>query len=371
MTEQTITLKDRLISIDALRGLAMFLILAYDIGGAPVFQTFTQLWGGNFAIAAAEQLSYSRDAGLRFSYIAMPMFLFVVGLTIPLSMNSRLKQDNKIRTYFHIIKRALILFLLGLIAGGHLLHFEFAHMPIYNNVLEYIGIGYLICAILVLNTKTRVQLIITGVLLVLYWALFLFIPVPGGQGGLYSGEMNLAVYIDDIVLGPFHRHGSWQVLATINFISNMLLGVLMGQLIFSSRNKESKMKLLFVYGFGMLFAGMAWSLFFPVMRSLWTSSFVLETCGISTLLLASFYLICDVWGYSRWAFFFVVFGVNSIAIYMMAHMFDFSLIGNIFVGGISSLFAPNVQAFIQAIAAMIVMWLIMYWMYCKKTFIKI
>src|SRR5690606_11662068 len=135
----------------------------------------------------------------------------------------------------HIIKRALILFLLGLIAGGHLLHLKFENMQIYNNVLEYIGIGYLVCAILVLNTKPRVQLIITGVLLVMYWVLFLLIPVPGGQGEPFSEQMNLAIYIDDIVLGPYHHHGSWQVLATINFIANMLLGVLMGHLIFSNR----------------------------------------------------------------------------------------------------------------------------------------
>lgn len=371
MDEQITKLKDRLISIDVLRGFAMFLILAYDIGGAPVFQTFSKLWGANFANVTAEQLSYGRDVGLRISYIAMPMFLFVVGLIIPHSMNKRLLKQDKKQIYFHIIKRTLILFFLGLIAGGHMLNLEFANMPVYNNVLEYISIGYLICAILVLNTKTKVQIILTGVLLVSYWALFLLIPVPGGDGNLYSGNMNLAIYIDDIVLGPFHRHGSWQVLATINFISNMLLGVLMGQIIFSSRNKNEKTKLLFVSGLVMFLAGLVWSLFFPVIRSLWTSSFVLETCGISTLLLASFYLIIDIWGYSKWAFFFVVFGINSIAIYMMAHLFDFRQIGNIFVGGFSNLFAPNVRAFIQAVGAMAVMWLILYWMYRKKTFIKI
>jgi predicted acyltransferase len=195
--------------------------------------------------------------------------------------------------------------------------------------------------------------------------------VPGSQGEIFSSQMNLAIYIDDVVLGQFHRHGSWQVLATVSFITNMLLGVLMGQIIFSSRNKENKAKLLFIYGFVMLFAGFIWGQFFPVIRSLWTSSFVLETCGISTLLLASFYLIIDVWGYSKWAFPFVVFGANSIAIYMMAHMFDFSLVGNIFVGGLASLFSSNVQAFVQAVGAMMVMWLVMYWLYRKKTFIKI
>lgn len=151
----------------------------------------------------------------------------------------------------------------------------------------------------------------------------------------------------------------------------MLLGVLIGQIMFSSWNKESKAKLLFIYGFVMLLIGSFWGQFFPIIRSLWTSSFVLVTCGISTFLLASFYLIIDVLGYSKWAFFFIVFGANSIAIYMIAHMFDFSLIGNIFVVGLSSPFATNIQGFIQSVAAMAVMWLIMYWMYFKKTFIKI
>jgi len=258
-----------------------------------------------------------------------------------------------------------------LIAGGHLLHLEFSQMPVYNNVLEYISIGYLVCAILVMNTTSLAQCIVTVVLLLAYWVIFLFIPVPGWQGEIFSGQMNLAIYIDNIVLGPFHHPGSWQVLATVNFISNMLLGVLMGQIIFSSRNNESKAKLLFIYGFVMLISGLIWGQFFPVIRSLWTSSFVLATCGISTLLLAIFYLVIDVWGYSKWSFFFVVFGANSIAIYMMAHLFDFRQIGNIFVGGLSTLFRSNVGEFIQAAAAMTIMWLIMFWMYRKKTFIKI
>ena len=371
MTEQISDTRDRLVSIDVLRGLAMFLILAIDIGGAPIFRTFTRLWGENFANAASVQFSYGFAEGLRLCFIAMPMFLFVVGLVIPFSMNNRKLQKVNNGIYLHIIKRSLILFFLGLVAGGHLLHLKFENMPVYNNVLEYISIGYLVCAILVLNTSVLVQLILTVVLLLLYWILFLVIPVPGWEGEVFSGQMNLAIYIDNMVLGSLHKQGSWQVLATISFISNMLLGVLIGHLIFGTKEKKRKTKLLFTYGFVMLVAGLIWGQFFPVIRSLWTSSFVLITCGISTLLLASFYLIIDVLGYSKWAFFFVVFGANSIAVYMMAHMFDFSLVGNIFVGGLSSLFSSEVQAFIQAVGSMTVMWLIMYWLYIKKTFIKI
>ena len=368
--EQKTSLDNRLVSIDALRGLAMFLILAIDIGGAPIFQTFTKLWGEPFATAVSKQFSYSFTEGLRLCFIAMPMFLFVVGLVIPLSLrNRRLEMDTK-TIYLHIVRRSVILFLLGLIAGGHLLSFKFTNMPVYNNVLEYISIGYLVCSILVLHTTSLVQCVLTGALLMVYWALFVFIPVPGWQGERFSGQMNLAIYIDNVVLGPFHRQGSWQVVSTIPFVANMLLGVLMGHILFGDRKKEDKARVLLICGLLMLIAGSIWGCCFPIIRSLWTSSFVLVTCGLTTILLAAFFLLIDVLGYVRWALFFTVFGVNSIAVYMMAHMFDFRLIGNIFVGGVSGLCSPNVQAFIQAMAAMMVMWLIMYYMYRKKTFIK-
>ncbi len=286
-------------------------------------------------------------------------------------MRSRILNKDKKRVYLHIINRAVILFLLGLIAGGHLLHLQFSEMRVYNNVLEYIGIGYLVCAIIVINTTRTFQLVLTIALLVLYWLIFIIIPVPGWEGETFSGKMNLAIYIDNAVLGQHHNPGSWQVLATISFIANMLIGVLMGHIIFSENDKKEKIKILFIYGLVMLLAGALWGLFFPVIRSLWTSSFVLVTCGISTLLLAAFFWIIDVKGYKKWAMFFVVFGVNSIAIYMMAHLFDFRLIGNILIGGFSNLFSDNVRDFIQAVGAMAVMWLIMYYMYIKKTFIKI
>jgi predicted acyltransferase len=363
-------LNARLISIDVLRGFAMFLILSIDIGGAPIFVTFTRLFGENFGNLASNQFSYGSDTGLKISYLAQPMFLFVVGLVMPFSLANRSRiKNNKI--YYHIVKRSLILFLFGLMAGGNLLHLEFSNIPVYNNVLEYISISYLICAILILNTSKKAQLFITAGLLFIYWLLFLFVPVPGGNGDPFSSQMNLGIYMDNMLLGPFHSAGSCRVLATINFTANVLIGVLMGHIIFSNRGQNSKLKLLLIYGALMLLTGIMWGLFYPVKRILWTGSYVLITCGISTLLLAFLYQIIDLKGYSKWGFFFIVFGANSIVIYMMAHLFDFRLIGDVVVGGFSRLFQPNVHDFIQAVAAMAIMWLIMYWMYRKKTFIKI
>lgn len=369
--DHDITPVKRIISIDAFRGFAMFLIIAYDIGGAPVFQTFTKLFGEKFASAAAIQFNYGFTEGLRFCFIPMPMFLFVVGLVIPLSMKMRLLKQGKTGIYKHILVRAMILFILGLIAGGPLLKLKFTNMPVYDNVLEYIAIGYFLCSVMVLNTSRTFQFILTALLLIVYWLIFLFIPVPGMDGGPFTPGMNLAIYIDNTVLGQHHNEGSWEVLATINFISNMLIGVLIGYILTDTTTKKDKTIKLFIYGAGMVLAGILWSIFFPVIRSLWTSTFVLETCGISTLLFAVSYILIDAGGYSKWAFPFTVIGVNSIAVYMMAHMFDFSLIGNIFVGGFSKLFPPHTGEFIQAVGALVIMWLIMYWMYIKKIFIKV
>ncbi len=360
----------RLVSIDALRGLAMFLILAIDIGGAPVFLTFTKLWGDTFAKATAHHFSYGFCEGLRLSFFAMPMFLFIVGLVIPISLCNNPSRTGQ-SVYPRIIKRTLILFLLGLIAGGQLLQFRFANMPLYNNVLEYISVGYLVCAMLVLNTSIRFQSILTALLLVAYWGLFMLVPVPGSQAGPFARDMNLAIYIDNLVLGPFHKAGSWQVLATLSFVANMLIGVLTGHFLVNRKRNIKTVKRLVLGGTVIILAGLLWSPFCPIIRSLWTSSYVLVTCGVSILLLAAFYLICDVWGYTAWALFFIVFGVNSIAVYMMAHLFDFRQIGNIFVGGLCRFLPSNVQDFVQAMAAMTVIWLIMYWMYRKRTFIKI
>jgi predicted acyltransferase len=370
MNQTNLKLNERLLSIDVLRGFAMFLILSIDIGGAPVFVTFTRLFGEDLANAAANQFSYGSDTGLKISYLAQPMFLFVVGLVMPLSLSRRSKTGNR-KIYNHIIKRSLILFLLGLIAGGHLLHLEFAHIPVYNNVLEYISISYLICAILILNTTRKTQFVITAALLLLYWLLFLFVPVPGGNEDPFSSQMNLGIYLDNLLLGPFHSVGSCRVLASINFTANMLIGVLMGHIIFSNQEKDRKLRFLLIYAIGMLITGSLWSLFYPIKRILWTSPYVLLTCGISTLLLAFLFQVIDIKGNVKPGFFFIVFGANSIAIYMMAHLFDFRLIGDVLVGGFSRLFQPNVHDFIQALTAMAIMWLIMYWMYIKKTFIKI
>lgn len=368
--------KERIVSIDALRGFAMFLILGTQIGGAPIFKTFgDMIWHENWPAFFANQMSWANPR-VSFLNIAQSVFIFIVGVVIPHSLNNKMKKMGRSKTYLNILKRSVILYILGLMAGAVILNLPetgktLANFPVYNNVLEYIAIAYLVSSIIVLNTSVRVQYIVTAGLLLLYWAIWLFIPAPGWDGDIFSQEMNIGQYIDKAVMGEHASRYGTKVLNTINNISITMIGVLAGHLIFSKRSKQEKVRRLLIAGFAMIIAGKIWSLLFPIIRDFNTSTFVLVSVGFAVFLLGLFYLIIDIRGYSKWAFFFIVFGVNSIAIYMMAHLFDFRLIGNVVVGGVSSLFSDNVENFIKAATAMLVMWLIVYYMYLKKTFIKI
>jgi predicted acyltransferase len=379
MAEKAEQLKDRIISVDILRGLAMFLILSTQIGGALIWRTlFNLIWGEkNWPQFVTNQMSWSNEH-VSFMNIAQSIFLFVVGVVIPFSMRKRLDRNDKSKIYLQILIRSAILFLFGLIAGGKLLNLPqynrtLANIPVYNNVLEYIAITYLVVCIIVLNTKVKTQYIITGVLLLLYWFVW-YIPAPGGIGEPFSKEMNIGIYVEKLVLGNHASgFGAWTgVFNTVGHIMLALIGALCGHLLFfSAEPRMNKFKKLLIAGIAMIVVGELWGLVYPVMRCFMTSTFVLVSGGVGVVLLACFYYLNDIRGHTRWSFFFYVFGVNSIAIYMMAHTFDFKLIGNVVVGGFSTLFPPAGMAFIQNVTAMIVMWLIMLYMYRKRTFLKL
>jgi len=146
--------------------------------------------------------------------------------------------------------------------------------------------------------------------------------------------------------------------------------VLAGQVLMSERSPGRKLYRLLVMGAGSLLGGLVWSLAFPVIKLMWTSSYVLISGGLSFLVLALFYWIIDVLGYKKWAFGFIVIGMNSIAVYVATEVFDFRDVGNVFVGHL----LPRVgrwDSLVEATAAFVIIWLILYWMYREKEFIRI
>ncbi len=360
---------DRLVSLDALRGFDMFWI----IGGGAIFNSLDKIFHHPVTAFISQQLKHVEWEGFRFEDLIMPLFLFIVGAAMPFSFNKRLARgDSKKTLYLHIIKRVIILWILGMMAQGGLLKYDFSKLRLYCNTLHSIAAGYLISSLIMLNLKLVWQIITTVVLMLLFWILLAFVPVPGHGAGILKPDANFAIYVEELVMGRFFSSGSgytW-VLSSITFTATVMLGVLAGHLLRSEKTKPAKFIWLFALGIGCLLLGMLWNIWFPIIKHLWTSSMVLFAAGWSYLLLALFYLIIDVWGFKKWAFGFVVIGMNAIAVYMSIQLFNFRHIGNIFVGGLSERLG-DWNNLVQAIAAFAVIWLILYWMYRKKTFIKI
>ncbi|MCP4259854.1 MAG: DUF5009 domain-containing protein [Planctomycetes bacterium] len=373
--EQQSLPKTRIMSIDALRGFDMFWI----IGGGRIFSSLNDVSDSPATQLIKTQLTHVKWEGFRFEDLIMPLFLFIVGVVMPFAFNKRLEQGHsKSRLYRHILMRFVILFVLGMIAQGCLLEYDLSQLRIFSNTLQAIAVGYLISAIILLNLKIVWQIVTTGALLLLFWALMMLIPVPEHGAGVLTPEGNLAIYIDRLILGVFidgtNPPYTW-ILSGMTFACTVMLGVFAGHLLRCQKTNSQKVLLLTAMGFGSLMLGWIWNgclwiFSFPIIKHLWTSSFVLYSAGWCFLLLALFCLIIDVWGFKKWAFGFVVIGTNAIAVYMATRVFNFHIIGDIFVGGLEKWCGPW-NGFIQAVAGFAVVWLILFWLYRKKTFIKI
>lgn len=367
--------QQRLGSLDAMRGFVMFLLIGGgEIGHAGILSALFSMFDNPVAKTLYQQLQYSWYGPIHVKDLVRPLFIFVVGVAMPYAFGKRLHHgdSNKRQLYFHVIRRTAVLFVLGMIAGGHLLEFDLQKFYICNNVLEEIAIGYLVASVILLNFNVRGQLVAIAVLLLGYWALIVLVPVPGHGAGILTPEVNLPRYVDDVILGRFRPKWPFTWVISLPLASSciVMLGAVAGQLLKSMRGPVAKLGWLMGTALGCLVLSLVWSHWYPMIIFLGTGSWVLFVGASGFGLLALFYLIIDVWGFRKWAFPFVVIGSNSIAVYMAAHLFDFRLIGNVFVGGLAKWVGPW-NDFVQAAAAFAVIWLIMLWMYRTKTFIKV
>jgi predicted acyltransferase len=357
---------NRLMSVDALRGFDMFWI----IGGSAVITGLAKATGGPLELIVP-QFDHVRWEGLHFYDLIWPLFMFIVGVSIPLSIEKRLAEGATKRSlYFHAIRRAVILFILGMILQGGLLNWDINKLHPCYSVLHGIAAGYLIAVIVAIEIRPKMHGVVIAIFLLLYWFLLLVIPVPGVGAGVLTPEGNAATWIDQVILGRFHHGENTWFLSYMGFGSSVLLGVLAGRLLMQSYTEKKKVLMLAGAGLACILTGLLWSLAFPIIKLLWTSSFVLVSGGFSFLMLALFYWIIEVKKFRKWAFFFTVIGMNSIVVYCAIMLFGFQQIGNIFVGKL----LPRIglwDDFAAESAALLIIWLILYWMYKNKTFVKL
>jgi predicted acyltransferase len=327
----------RVVSVDVLRGFAIFWILGGDALAWSIGEMSDGKSGYLSAIGHffAQQLTHEVWDGLRFYDFVFPLFVFTVGLSIVLALPRLVECEGKAKAHARVMRRFVLLFLLGVIYYGGASN-QWPDVRLLG-VLQRLALCYLVASLLFLNVSLRGMIVAFVALLAGYWALMTFVPVPGVGAGSYAQGANLANWIDFNYLPGKKWEDAWDpegLLSTLPAIGSCLIGVFAGMLLASpSVTPQRKSLWLIGAGIAVVLAGHLWGLQFPLIKSIWTSSFVLVTGGYSLILLGVFHQIIDVWGAKAWTTVFVWFGANAILLYFLNEIASFELAARRLVGG--------------------------------------
>jgi len=330
----------RLTSLDALRGFDLFWISGADSLGHAALGFAS----GPISHFLADQLEHVPWEGFRFYDLIFPLFVFMTGMSLVFSLGGRLEAGDRAAALGRLFRRALVVYLLGV--------FYYRGFTGWENDIRYLGVlqrnalAYLGAGILFLHLRPRQLVYATVGILLGYWALLALVPVPGVGPANYKVDTNLAHWVDAHFLPGRKWNGAHDpegLLSTLPSVATALLGVFAGLLMRdASKSPIQRIRTLLVAGFALLVAGHLWGLVFPVIKGIWTSSYVCVAGGWSALLLALFFWLIDVKGWSLWSRPFVWIGMNSIAVYMASNLVDFSRMAERLTGG-------EVGAFVEGI----------------------
>ena len=354
----------RFVSVDALRGFDMLWIVGAG-GLVGALDKMAGKQGSGLLHFLAQQLSHKEWEGFAFEDLIFPLFVFLVGVSIVFSLTKTLAGgEGKTTAYKRIGRRFLLMYAVALVYSGGVSK-EWPDIRLMG-VLNRIALCYLFTSLAFLHLKTRGLVALVTVLLGGYWALLAAVPFPdlrtrdpkgvllseqitaksvtelnwGTQHtikGVYQPGLNLTHYLDQKYLPGKKWNGTWDpegFLSTLPAIATCLLGVFAGLLIQNqSISDQKKVQYLLMAGVGALAWGFLWGAYFPIVKKIWSSSFVLVAGGYSALLLGAFYQIIEVWGYQRWAQPFVWVGSNAITIYLANNLIHFREVSLRFTGG--------------------------------------
>ena len=319
----------RLLSLDVLRGFDLMLL----VGLQPVLcAVLVKLDCAALNDTLLYQLDHAQWEGLRVWDLVMPLFLFMSGVTLPYSLPKYRTQNGNAGVWKRIVKRFLLLFLLGMLVQGNVLALDPERVYIYSNTLQSIAVGYLLAAPLVLYLKPGQQLAAIVAILVVY-------SVPMHLWGDWSAHGNFACGIDKDILGRF-RDGSfvaddgtvifadWYdytwVWSSLTFCCTVALGSYAGYLTRSGDNERpATARKLFVMAVVLLVAGYLSGMFQPIIKRIWSASMVLYSAGWCYLLLAIFYWWIDVKGHTKGWGWLLCYGCNAITAYLIGELINF------------------------------------------------
>jgi predicted acyltransferase len=324
-----LTPSQRVMSIDALRGVDMFFI----VGMEQFFHALSEMFPMQPTLIS--RLDHAPWAGFHFYDLIFPLFAFIIGVSLVFSLSKAVAAEGKAAASLKVVKRAAILFLLGVILYGGISR-GIDHLRILG-VLQRLAICSCAAGLAFIWLNTRAILGLTIALLAGYWAMMTFIPVPGFGAGDFAEGHNLANWIDQNYL-PFFKwdgnHDPEGILSSLPAIASTLLGIFAGLVIKNGQVAPvRKVRLLLLWGIVGVAAGLAWHMQFPIIKKVWTSSFVLFTAGISSILLGLFYWIIDVKNYRAWAKPFLWIGMNAITIYVIVHLISMQTFASRILGG--------------------------------------
>lgn len=371
----------RLASLDALRGFDLFFLIALG----PIVRSF----------ASAADVGWLNDSMWLFNHFAwegfspwdliMPLFLFMSGASIPYAL-SKYRSCKATRSDLarHLAKRVVLLWIFGMICQGNLLGLDPNRIFLYSNTLQAIATGYLVTALLFVFTSRRTQFIVAPALLLAYWALMQFVTADGYGGGNYTPDGNLAEWVDRTVLGRFRDgasvadgevvfaewyHYTW-ILSSINFAVTVLTGLFAGYVAKDQMSDSRKLQWYFLGGVAMIILGVLWGLQMPIIKPIWTSSMVLFSSGWCFVLMGLFYYWVDSKGHKRGSEWLRVFGMNSIAAYMLVEVFNFRCLGMPLFHGLEQYIGAWYQ-FLLTVWNAAVIYVILLYLHKRGIFLKV
>jgi predicted acyltransferase len=367
---QAATVSTRLMSLDVFRGMTIAgMILVNDAGD----------WSHIYW-----PLEHAEWNGWTPTDLIFPFFLFIVGVSMVLSFDARrAREASRGALLLHSLKRSAIIFGLGLFLAGYP-NFDF-HVIRIPGVLQRIAVVYLIASVIVLFAGRAARWAIAAVLLIGYFALMKFVPVPGYGAGVLTPDGNLAAFIDRALmynhLYVAHRYDPEGVLSTLPSVVTCLLGVFTGEWMRGKQPKQVVRGLLAGAVIG-LAAGKLWGIWLPINKTLWTSSYVLFAGGFAMALLAVCYWLTDIRGRKRWAQPFVWFGANPLAIFFLATWLSKMSVRhraggvlwktNVYNGIFAPMFAsPYLNSLAFATSYVLLFWLVALWLYRRKIFVRV
>jgi predicted acyltransferase len=369
----TVTRTNRFAALDAFRGLTIAAMILVNTPGS---------WSYVYP-----PLRHAKWHGCTPTDFIFPFFLFIVGAAMWFSFEKygRRLSGAAVRK---VAKRAAIIFLIGFALNLYPFNRDMSEIRIMG-VLQRIGLAYGLAALLCLSLDRLKLVIVSAVLLIGYWILLAIF----GDGDPFGLEGNLVRRIDLAVLGethlwkgtgvPFDPEG---ILSTVPSVVSITGGYLIGSWVQASRAEKAAIAKLILFGAVLICLAWLWNMAFPINKYLWTSSYVLYTTGMAAILLSLFILLIDIHKYRRWAFPFIVFGMNSLFVYALSsfwvltsiYVFKFSSNGGtvtLYSRLYNSIFVPVAGrmngSLLFALSHLFVFWLLLFLLYRKRIFIKI